>query len=261
MGSSLALVQLPAPAVMVACGAYHTCAIMTTGRIGCWGSNNYGQLGIGNTINVGTVGGQMGSALVLVSLPTGLTALMISCGQSFTCALLSDRNVVYCWGVNSNGELGIASSAVSANNPPTQRVLLPSTFGPVAAVSCGISHTCVLLVNGSVACWGLNTGAPLGTGAVASLGKTEAEMAALQLVQLPTGQVATLEDNTSVSFSLVVALAAGVSVYMAKLVMVAIERVLVLPYHRWGMDYSRAYFPLVQRPLQYSVHKLLAVLS
>ena len=129
----------------------------------------------------------MGSSLALVGLPTGLTALQISCGQNFACALMSDRNV-YCWGGGGYYQLGTGLQPLSGNSPPTQRVLLPSALGQVASVSCGHYFCCVLMTNAGITCWGRNNMGQVGIGTALTVG---ASMATLQLVQLPTGEVAT----------------------------------------------------------------------
>ena len=56
---------------MIALGNYHSCVLLSNGKVVCWGFNAYGQLGIGDTTNVGILPGQMGSNLVSVSLPEG----------------------------------------------------------------------------------------------------------------------------------------------------------------------------------------------
>ena len=60
----------------LALGQQHTCALRSDGKIVCWGSNSYGQLGIGNTITIGTSLRQMGSNLTLVDLGTGERLLL-----------------------------------------------------------------------------------------------------------------------------------------------------------------------------------------
>ena len=55
----------------IASGGFHTCTLRTDGRIVCWGQNTYGQLGIGNTTNVGTSPSQMGNNLQPVNLGAG----------------------------------------------------------------------------------------------------------------------------------------------------------------------------------------------
>ena len=188
MGSALALTSLPAPVTSMAAGDSHTCAIFATGRVGCWGYNAQKHLGTGSVSTIGDGPGEMGASLVLVSTPGGLNASVISCGWQHSCALLGDQNV-YCWGGNSNGELGIGITATIGNSPPTAKVLLSDTLGPVAQVACGFQFSCVLLVNGGIVCWGVNTYGQLGTGSTTPLGKISAEMNALGPISLPTGAV------------------------------------------------------------------------
>ena len=86
-------------------GSY-TCATLTSGDLKCWGANDVGQLGLGDTNHRGDQAGEMGDALPFVNLGTGRTAKMISAGVFHTCAVL-DNDTVKCWGSNSYGELGL----------------------------------------------------------------------------------------------------------------------------------------------------------
>ena len=88
--------------VNVAMGGGHVCVVFHNGKAGCWGSNDFGQLGLGHTQFVSANSGTMGNNMQLVQLPTGTTAIGIYCQMFSTCALLSDRSVV-CWG---SGALG-----------------------------------------------------------------------------------------------------------------------------------------------------------
>ena len=58
-------------AVVVGPTSGHTCTILTDGRMICWGENNLGQLGIGNSTNVGTSPEQLGDKLQSVNLGAG----------------------------------------------------------------------------------------------------------------------------------------------------------------------------------------------
>ncbi len=77
-------------------GTMSTCARTTTGTVYCWGGNNWGQLGIGNTTN--------SNVPVLVPGLTGVTALAF--GGNQVCALLSN-NTIKCWGDNDVGQVGV----------------------------------------------------------------------------------------------------------------------------------------------------------
>ena len=120
----------------------------------CWGRNETGQLG--NPIP------KRSSTPVLV---TGLTAAAVTAGGFHTCALPGD-GTVRCWGQNDLGQLGNGT-----NDPVPNR---PSTFNPTpvtvsgittaVAVSAGGWHTCALLQDGTVRCWGDNTWGQIGNG-------------------------------------------------------------------------------------------------
>jgi alpha-tubulin suppressor-like RCC1 family protein len=91
-------------AVAVSAGAFHTCAILDTGAVTCWGLNDKGQLGYGDTTN--RTSADLGSALTTVNLGTGRTATAIAAGGAFTCAIL-DNGTLKCWGYNESAQLGL----------------------------------------------------------------------------------------------------------------------------------------------------------
>jgi alpha-tubulin suppressor-like RCC1 family protein len=150
-------------AAAAACGDGHTCAVLTDGRVFCWGSNSYGQLGNGTL-------GQGGPTPVQV---TGLPkpAKAVSAGESHTCALLNDGSV-WCWGYNVDGEVGngvylgaqdTCDGYGNCTGPmgqptPVQVMGLP---GAATAISVGSYHTCALS-GGKIYCWGINDSGQLG---------------------------------------------------------------------------------------------------
>ena len=142
-------------AVAISAGLYHTCAILDDGSVSCWGSDNDGQLGIG-----GGSGDYETSPTPTASLGVGRTAVAISSGGDHTCVILDDGSVS-CWGMNNYGQLG--DESVSNRHEPTQTSSLGSGRTAVS-ISAGALHTCVILDDGSVSCWGQNDDGQLGTG-------------------------------------------------------------------------------------------------
>ena len=134
-------------------GYGQACVLLADGTMRCWGENREGQLGNGTTATPGT------SRPVVVVGITGATA--IATGAYHTCALLSD-GTVKCWGRNGQGQLG--DGTLTASSTPSQ---VETGFGPlsgVTALTAGGAHTCALLANGTVRCWGDNIEGQLGDG-------------------------------------------------------------------------------------------------
>ena len=114
MGDGLPAVNLGSnrTAKQVVGGSFHTCAILDTHAVKCWGKNVNGELGLGDTSPRGSSAGQMGDALPVVDLGSNRTALQLAAGHNNTCVLLDNRQVK-CWGSNSGkiyGYLGIGDN-------------------------------------------------------------------------------------------------------------------------------------------------------
>ena len=144
----------------------HICAVMDDGSLYCWGKNRYGQIGDGTactteTYQYGCNGGYGRSTPVAVSLPPGRTATAVTTGERWTCAILDDGSV-WCWGYNGGGRLGVGNATETgswAYSP--QQTLLPSGRTAIA-ISAGSEHTCAVLDNNSIVCWGGNGYSQLG---------------------------------------------------------------------------------------------------
>lgn len=154
-------------AAAIAAGSAHTCAVLTDGLVKCWGANIHGQLGQGDDVARGDVGGEMGDTLLPVNLGTGKTATAVTAGIGHTCALLNDSSVK-CWGWNGNGQLGLGDQADRGDDLDEMGDFLPAVdlgVGKTAtSVAAGGYHTCVLLSDDSVKCWGYNNYGQLGLG-------------------------------------------------------------------------------------------------
>lgn len=151
--------------VQLASGGDHACAITAIGQVKCWGRNDYGQLGVGGVDSKGDAGGEMGSALKAVNLGNGRFAKSVSVGFFHTCAIL-DNDTLKCWGRNDYGQLGIGNFNHKGMSESDMGDALPGVAlgGTVKAVEAGYVHTCAILTDGSVKCWGLNYMGQLGLG-------------------------------------------------------------------------------------------------
>lgn len=143
----------------VAMGNFHTCVVASDEQAYCWGSNNYGQLGNGNTGTNGTVPAAISTSGQLI----GKTILSISAGQFQTCAVASD-NQAYCWGDNAEGQLGNGNTGTDSNVPvvvSTAGVLSGKT---ILQISVGAAGACAIASDNQVYCWGSNSYGQLGNG-------------------------------------------------------------------------------------------------
>jgi alpha-tubulin suppressor-like RCC1 family protein len=170
-----------ARAVSVAAGSQHTCALLDSGQVKCWGANRYGQLGVGDTRDRGDEPAELGAALPPVDLGAGLRATALALGADHSCALLSD-GAIKCWGYNTHGQLGLGDGRDRGRGPNELGEALPAVnlgSGRTAiGISAGRHHTCALLDDRTVKCWGSNSRGQLGAGLTARecLGDQPGEM-------------------------------------------------------------------------------------
>lgn len=134
-------------ATAVALSESHGCALRVDGRVVCWGQNDHGQLGGGDT--------EPQDAGVVRGLND---AVDLAVGAEHTCAIRTDRTVA-CWGRGEHGQLGQGAFESSA---------LPVAvdgLDDVEQLALGVRHTCALRLGGDVVCWGEGVFGQLGNGA------------------------------------------------------------------------------------------------
>jgi alpha-tubulin suppressor-like RCC1 family protein len=147
-------------AVAISAGGLHTCAILDNDSVLCWGNGAQGQLGYGDTSNLGDTSRPGFHAPVDLG---GRTARAISAGTAHTCAIL-DNGSVLCWGNGADGRLGYGNTN-NVGDTQTPASVGPVDLGPgrtALAISAGGTHTCAMLDNGSVRCWGYGANGQLG---------------------------------------------------------------------------------------------------
>lgn len=183
-----------AGAVQVSAGAQHTCALLSSGAVDCWGDNSRDQLGngallepssmpvrvpglapaIATQISAGgyhTCATLQGGTIacwgdnIAPHLVAGITtAIQVAAGDGHDCAVLANGTVA-CWGANGDGELDNGTTTSSATP------VLASGITTATQVTVGSAHTCAVLQSGAVSCWGYGFYGQLGndhTGTTAS---------------------------------------------------------------------------------------------
>jgi hypothetical protein len=159
------------PVAQLALGAYHTCALVESGRVACWGDNQRGQLGQGEL--------QLSAAPVWVP---GLDDVVeLRAGDAATCARRRTAAVV-CWGDNAHGQAAPHALGTGADREPPgahDRSGEPARYAPgnvrrtpgeivelrgARALALGLRHGCALDGEGGVQCWGDASFGQLGSG-------------------------------------------------------------------------------------------------
>jgi alpha-tubulin suppressor-like RCC1 family protein len=169
LGQALAFVSLGEGLTVreLATGGYHLCARLSDGTVKCWGANADGNLGRGDTWFRGAQASDMGDALGTVDLGSGLTVVQLAGGQSHTCARFDDGRVK-CWGKNDHGQLGLGDRENRGDQPGEMGDALPFVDLGEGAVATQLvsleNHTCALLQDGRLKCWGANGDGQLGLG-------------------------------------------------------------------------------------------------
>jgi cysteine-rich repeat protein len=161
-------VMLPGPAEQLTTGDAHNCVLTDAGDVICWGVGSSGQLGYGDPNNIGD--DEFPSTLAPVSV--GAVNLQVVAGGSQSCSL-GMAGTARCWGSGFNGQLGYGNQNTIGDDE------LPSVAGnvPVGAalteLCAGIGHTCAVLSNGAVKCWGQAFAGQLGYGNTNQIGDDE----------------------------------------------------------------------------------------
>ncbi|CAE7772534.1 HERC2 [Symbiodinium sp. CCMP2592] len=173
--TELPAVDLGGEALEVAAGRGFACARLATSQVKCWGSGSDGRLGSGSTDNIG----DNAQASPALDLGSGRWAQALAAGEDHACALLDDHSVK-CWGKNDFGQLGQGHTRSIGDEPGEMgENLQPVDLGSnrhALAVAAGALHSCAILDDYSVKCWGYGAFGQLGNGGTASLGDEPLEM-------------------------------------------------------------------------------------
>ena len=173
----------------ISAGEEHSCAILDDDTVKCWGLNDMGQLGQDNTTTIGNgtppcsppppcMANPSVTATTSIDLGTGRTAQAISAGRKHTCVILDD-DTAKCWGEGDNGQLGQENGNHLGDDSGEMGSLMSIDLGSgrtAKAISAGDSHTCALLDDDTVKCWGEGGAGQLGQGSTTDLGDNSNEM-------------------------------------------------------------------------------------
>jgi len=173
----------PTSDTAIAAGSKHTCAILGDASVSCWGLNDSGQLGLGDTNNRGDFSCEMGDILTLVDLGSGRTAKAIVAGGSHTCAIL-DNSAIKCWGRSNEGQMGRGGKNGNSFQVGDESDEMGNSLDAIelgtgrtaTAIAAGKYHNCAILDNSSIKCWGSNTAGQLGLGDTINRGDNSSEM-------------------------------------------------------------------------------------
>ena len=145
--------------VQVSAGYDFALAVTSSGKVYAWGSNQYGQLGLGDSVSTGVW-------KTPVQIPELTDVVQVSAGWYASFALTSSGKV-YAWGRNTYGQLG--NGKMANGNDPSYNVYLPAQvqdLSGVAQISAGNNHVLALASSGQIYAWGDGSNGQLGTGKV-----------------------------------------------------------------------------------------------
>jgi len=142
----------------IGAGYNHTCALLVSGQVRCWGFNNGGQLGDGTT-----TGRPRPVGVRSTNGTAPLTdAVQLSVGAHHACVTL-ESGQARCWGVGEHGRIGDGTQIDRKRAVVVRNETGRGPLTGVRQVVAGGTHTCALVSGGQVRCWGLNAAHQLGT--------------------------------------------------------------------------------------------------
>ncbi|MCA9691372.1 MAG: hypothetical protein KC636_17345 [Myxococcales bacterium] len=157
----------------LAAGESHTCALLHSGAVRCWGSGADGRLGYANTDSLG--GSPDAMPTEDIDFGEGVDQITeLVAGMDHSCAL-SAKGQVFCWGSGAFGKLGYGDTEdIGDDETPGDRgPLLMKDDLDAVTLAAGDHHTCALLVGDKVACWGRGAMGQLGANSTEDIGDDE----------------------------------------------------------------------------------------
>jgi alpha-tubulin suppressor-like RCC1 family protein len=152
-------------ATAISTSAFNTCAVLADGSVKCWGDNEGGQLGNGTSTGPEScTNGPCSTAPVTVGGVGNATAIAV--GPGWACALTAGGGVD-CWGDDSSGQLGVGPQTpleTCKNDLCSTTAVSVAGIGQATAIASGTWHSCALIRDGSVDCWGTGGNGELGDG-------------------------------------------------------------------------------------------------
>lgn len=137
-------------------GVVHVCAL-ASGQVYCWGKNNLGQLGVGNTTDQSSP-----VAVTWTGVLSGKTAQEVQVGLRHTC-IRADGGV-YCFGHNGNGQVGDGTTTMRTSPVAVFQQPGALTSSNVVSIGAGANRGCAVINDGRTFCWGLNDNGQIGDG-------------------------------------------------------------------------------------------------
>jgi alpha-tubulin suppressor-like RCC1 family protein len=156
--AKLPALNLPHPVKKFAIGREFICALLTNGKVKCWGDNKYGQLGVGHT----------NAIINTAEAPDlnfgGQSVTDIAAGGQTACAVLANGSVK-CWGRNQFGQLGLGhKNNLGGSSDSTPNNIPDLNFGSdkIRSISLGTFSGCAVTTTNKARCWGYNVRGVLG---------------------------------------------------------------------------------------------------
>lgn len=198
MSGSLATMTIAATGVRVqsriASGSFLTCALDAAGATRCWGSNRLGALGIPAVVGDTTLPVLVPNAPVF----SAITSSRANTATGTAVCALTATGAAYCWGMNEQGQLGVAPTDqcpfLPGASPSCTRRPMPVSGGR-SFVSIGVgagpgehtSRACAATSSGEAYCWGENSDGQLGNGNTMSASAPTLVASDSRFVQLSLG--------------------------------------------------------------------------
>jgi alpha-tubulin suppressor-like RCC1 family protein len=135
----------------IVAGKNHTCVLLSTGNVQCWGEGSNGQIGNGATNDQ-----KLAQGVNTINDAADLVA-----GHNHTCARRSGGTQM-CWGMNTSGQIGDNTNTDRSAPVTVQLATNSQAMTGVSAIGAGGAHSCALTSTVTAECWGSNTQGQLG---------------------------------------------------------------------------------------------------